>query len=538
MKRNPFNWNTLLLMIMMSGLIFTACDDEETEPDRSSDKTITSFTLPLTPPVAGTITGNDIAVTVPSGTDVTSLAPVIVVSDEASVSPASGTARDFTSPVTYTVTAEDGTTTDYTVTVTVTPAQSSAADITSFVLGGLTPPIDGVIDGTNITATVPARTDLTALVPTIVISENATIDPASGAAQDFSAPVTYTVTAEDGTTKAYTVTITEAASVQVAAVWEKNLNAGGLPTWFTANNERDIAAFGDFVYAHTNNDKIRILSSATGEEIDAMDFIDGTANPPTGTVFANLMGMDVDDEGNIVGSTLAAPNDDFRIYRWNDKDADQELLISGTFPARLGDNITVVGNVNDAAIIYAPGVGTDKIYKFTVVGGVGNNVPEEITVPTSLGNGADVYPINGEDGTNLIATGTGFGNIVELSKDDGSIVHQLPVSLKETADSTIFDALTAIAFEVNGRNIIAAASTDYTGTSTMGTLYFVDYTDGWNELTEQQITVIPFTPAGNIDANFNATGGLDVIVSEDGNEATVYGLITNFGIGAYKVTFE
>jgi hypothetical protein len=204
----------------------------------------------------------------------------------------------------------------------------------------------------------------------------------------------------------------------------------------------------------------------------------------------------------------------------------------------LGDNITVIGDVFDAAIIFAPGVGTDKIYKFTVVNGVGNNVPEEITVPTTIGNGADVYPIDGTDGGNLLATGTGFGNIVELSQANGSIVHQLPVSLKETADSTIFDALTAIAFEVNGRDIIAAASTDYTGSSTIGTLYFVDYTDGWNELTEEDITAVPFTPAGNIDANFNATGGLDVIVSENGNEATVYGLITNFGIGAYKVTFE
>lgn len=538
MKRNPFNWNTLLLMVMMSGLIFTACDDDETDPVRSSEKAITSFTLGLTPPVAGTITGNNIAVTVPSGTDVTALAPVIVVSEGASISPNSGVAQDFTSPVTYTVTAEDGTTSAYTATVTVTPAQSSAADITSFVLGGLTPPVAGTIDGNNITATVPARTDLTALVPTIVISDNATVDPASGVAQDFTSPVTYTVTAEDGTTNEYTVTITEAASVNVAAVWEKNLNAGGLPDFFTANNEREIAAYGDFVYVQTNNDKIRILSSATGEEIDAADFIDGTANPPTGAVFANLLGMDVDDEGHIVASTGALNDGDFRIYRWNDKDAVQELLIEGTYPARLGDNITVVGDVTDAAIIYAPGVGTDKIYRFTVVGGVGNNVPEEITVPTLIGNGADVYPINGEDGNNLIATGTGFGNIVELSKDDGSIVHQLPVSLKETADSTIFDALTAIAFEVNGRNIIAAASTDYTGASTMGTLYFVDYTDGWNEITEEDITAIPFTPADNIDTNFNATGGLDVIVSEDGNEATVYGLITNFGIGAYKVTFE
>ena len=541
MKRTYFNWSTLLLITLMSGLIITACKEEESEPDRSSAKEITTFTFgSLSPAVAGTIDDNDITVTVPSGTDVTSLSPTVVVSPEATVSPASGTAQDFTSPVTYTVTAEDGSTATYTVTVNVTPEQSGEAEIISFVLGELDPPVDSDIDeDNNITATVPARTDLTALVPTIVISEDATIDPASGAAQDFTEPVTYTVTAEDGTTQEYTVTITPAASVQVNAVWEKNLNMGGLPDFFTGNNEREIAAYGDFVYVQTNNDKIRILNRTTGEEIDTDNFFDGTENFEGGNIFANLLGMDVDDAGNIVGSTGAPANGDFRIYRW-DEDSTQELLIEGNYPARLGDNITVIGNVNDAAIIYAPGGGTNTIYRFTVVDGVGNNVPEEITAPAAIGNSADVNPINGEDGNNLIVANTGFGNIVELSVDGGTaaIVNQLPISLKETADSLIFDALSAIAFEVNGRNIIAAASSDYRGTGAIGTLYFVDYTDGWNDITEDDITTVPFTPADNINTNFNATGGLDVIVSEDGNEATVYGLITNFGIGAYRVTFE
>ena len=538
MKRKQFNWSTLLLIALMSGLVITACKEEESEPDRSSEKTITSFILNVTPPVSGTITGNNVAVTVPSGTDVTSLTPTIVVSPEATVSPASGTAQDFTSPVTYTVTAEDGTTATYTVTVTVTPAQSSEKAITSFVLGELTSPIQGTIDGNNITAIVPANTDLTALVPTIVISEGATISPNTGVAQDFTEPVTYTVTAEDGTTQEYTVTITPT----ISAVWEKNLNAGGLPDFFTANNEREIAAYGDFVYVQTNNDKIRILNRATGEEIDTDNFFDGTENFEGGNIFANLLGMDVDDAGNVVASTGAPADGDFRIYRW-DEDSTQELLLEGTYPARLGDNITVVGDVTETAIIYAPGVGTNKIYRFTVLDGVGNNVPQEITAPTVIGNGADINLINGEDGNNFIATGTGFGNIVELSKDDGSIVHQLPASLRETSASNIFDALSAIAFEVNGRKIIAAASTNYNGeeavNSKIGTLYFVDYTEGWDEITEEDITAIPFTPADNeLEANFNATGGLDVIVSEDGNEATVYGLITNFGIGAYRVAFE
>lgn len=70
-----------------------------------------------------------------------------------------------------------------------------------------------VIEGNTITFTVSASatdTLLSALVPTITVSEGATVSPASGSSVDFSnGPVTFTVTAQDGTTHAtYTATAT------------------------------------------------------------------------------------------------------------------------------------------------------------------------------------------------------------------------------------------------------------------------------------------------------------------------------------------
>lgn len=47
--------------------------------------------------------------------------------------------------------------------------------------------------------------DLTAIVPTFTIADTATVDKASGVAQDFTSPVTYTVTAENGNQRTYTV---------------------------------------------------------------------------------------------------------------------------------------------------------------------------------------------------------------------------------------------------------------------------------------------------------------------------------------------
>ena len=50
--------------------------------------------------------------------------------------------------------------------------------------------------------------DVTALVPVVTVSEGATLSPASGEAQNFSSPVTYTVLSEDGRTSVtYTVSI-------------------------------------------------------------------------------------------------------------------------------------------------------------------------------------------------------------------------------------------------------------------------------------------------------------------------------------------
>jgi len=70
---------------------------------------------------AATITGTSIALTVPYGTSVTALAPTYTVSTFATGSPVSGTSRNFATPQTYTVTAEDTTIQAYTVTVTIAP---------------------------------------------------------------------------------------------------------------------------------------------------------------------------------------------------------------------------------------------------------------------------------------------------------------------------------------------------------------------------------------------------------------------------------
>ncbi|MCR1024377.1 DUF5018 domain-containing protein, partial [Cellulophaga baltica] len=175
----------------------------------SSTKDITSFSIDgetvNNPATAFTIT-------LPAGTDVTALSPSIIHTG-ASINPASGVAQDFTSPVDYTVTAADGTTQVYTVTVNLAAPLSSTKDITSFSIDGET--VNN--PATAFTITLPAGTDVTALSPSITHT-GASINPASGVVQDFSSPTTYTVTAADGTTQVYSVTVTAPALSSTKAI--------------------------------------------------------------------------------------------------------------------------------------------------------------------------------------------------------------------------------------------------------------------------------------------------------------------------------
>ena len=153
---------------------------------------------------SATISGTNISLTVPYGTSVSALAPAYTVSPFATCDKVNGgpTTYDFTNPVHYIVTAQNLTTNDYTVTVTVAAA-SSAKDMLTFGPGA-------TINGTNITWSVPYGTSVTNLAPTFTFSPLAACNKASGSPQNFTNPVHYIITAQNLTTNDYTVTVTVA----------------------------------------------------------------------------------------------------------------------------------------------------------------------------------------------------------------------------------------------------------------------------------------------------------------------------------------
>ena len=193
---------------MLAAMMFLNACDVEKEPyiqGAEDERYILEFRVDS---VYGTVDEDTkmVRLDFPAGTDVTHLTPTIIISNYATIEPKSGVAQDFTNPVYYTVTSLSGSTSQYMVEAVVHDADNEKS-ILSFRFDALDD--SGVIDqiARTISFVLPAGTDVTQLVPTIVVSEGATVDPASGVAQDFTNPVTYTVTAQNGTTAVYTVTV-------------------------------------------------------------------------------------------------------------------------------------------------------------------------------------------------------------------------------------------------------------------------------------------------------------------------------------------
>ena len=93
------------------------------------------------------------------------------------------------------------------LTVVKSPILSAAKNITQFTTSGIIG--KATIDTINATVkmVVSSSTDITNLAPVITISKFASINSASGTKLDFSMPVQYTVQAQDGSTRIWTVSI-------------------------------------------------------------------------------------------------------------------------------------------------------------------------------------------------------------------------------------------------------------------------------------------------------------------------------------------
>jgi hypothetical protein len=208
---NKYIFKSFLLIFAFVTL--NGCKKESTS-NAASTNSILSFSFSklknasLSSDVFGVINGENIEISLPANTNITALIPSIVHNGKL-IDPDTTVSKNFTQPVLYTVTADDNSKKVYTVTVRMPLTNDKS--ITSFIFSSadnpsLTDDVTGIITGNTIELKVPNGTDITNLKPSINFL-GASINPNSGIAQNFTNPVSYKVTASNGSFINYIVTV-------------------------------------------------------------------------------------------------------------------------------------------------------------------------------------------------------------------------------------------------------------------------------------------------------------------------------------------
>jgi len=212
-----------LLAVLTCTFIFLSGCGKSGSDSLSSEKAITAYSVNG---VSGTIneSGKTINVVLPFSADLTNLIATFTTTGSnvkigSAIQESGVTANNFTNALIYTVTAADGTTTNYTVTVTL----SSQKAITAYSINGVAGTINEAAKIISITLT--DGTDYTSLVATftttgVSVNVGANAQASGVTANNFTLPVTYTVTAADSSTQTYAVSLVEHGKIISAMTFD------------------------------------------------------------------------------------------------------------------------------------------------------------------------------------------------------------------------------------------------------------------------------------------------------------------------------
>jgi hypothetical protein len=243
-----------ILFVIFCNILFLGCKVEE---PKSAKKDLLSFRFEkslnpiLEADVEATVEQNEIKLNLSPAINKTALKATFTNSPLSTVlingvAQISGlTINDFSKPLKYVIVAEDGSKIDYSLTF----AKSTEKNIEFFGFEkannpSLSEDIKGVISNNTITINVPPGTNITALKPTFSLSPGAIVR-VNGVIQtkgenfhDFSKPITYEISAEDGSSLTYTI------NVDVAQYQKKHLNLISVTgSWLAYNDNSWERAF-------------------------------------------------------------------------------------------------------------------------------------------------------------------------------------------------------------------------------------------------------------------------------------------------------
>ncbi|MEQ9403305.1 MAG: tandem-95 repeat protein [Cyclobacteriaceae bacterium] len=412
-------------------------------------------------------------------------------------------------------------------------------------------------DGAHtVVAGAVAGTNISALSPTIAISNSAGISPDSGVEQDFSTVVTYTVTAEDGTPQDWDITVTEALAAPTDillsnASIDENLTPNSVVGTFSTEDasfsetftylfisgdgDEDNTSFGinvdelmltptaDFETKGSYNIRVRtddgnggllekafiITINDVNEAPTDITLSDNTIDEsnPSGTVVGSLSTTD-EDAGqsytySMVPGTGDTDNDSFSI-------SGSDLISAEEFDFEIKNDYSVRIMTDDGQ-----GGSFEKEFSISV-----NDLPAQITSITLNNSSINENEVSGS----LVGSFATFGE--DLS---GSFTYTLSTGAGDEDNAS---------FSISGNQLLTSESYDFESKNSYNILVMSDdgnlsktqfFNISVNDVSEAPTDIL--ISANNITEN-NAIGeviGSLMTTDEDAGETFTYSLVAGTG---------
>ena len=335
--------------------------------------------------------------------------------------------------------------------------KSSACDILSFSL--VSPAVSGIVDKAAHHILLPTRDDVSAAKATVMLSPHATISPDPSKARDYTDGVTFTVTADDGTSVEYKVETGDPdkleSGIDVNSI-EKLFNLDpvsmlGLPAYNQPCYPSLAVSGGKLIFCYGNETAPMIVNGKNGTKEGSMKLGDAVASVITNDEAEHIVIANAAEGGDNAGTV--------NIYCTSSPSVAPVLFYSFKNPSvcPIGHKMKVMGDITSDAVITFTAEGIDGVTEtndavyVTVRGGVAESVDlvnfsglgyggwgsapvyTATVVPVSLNPGGDGWLVDwygsnaDADGNYLLhyVTGAGADNIVATIGDWASNVNCL-----------------------------------------------------------------------------------------------------------------
>ncbi len=436
---------------------------------------------------------------------------------------------DLTKETTIVITAANGTQTTHKVTGVI--VKSPEAAIEEFRLPDAN--LDGyVIEDQKVVGLVPGGIDVSAQKPKLTLSPHTTISPDTSLVQDFSKPVVYTLTADDGTQVEYTVKKIQPNKVasgirssSVRLLWSKTLSEMGIDP--SNHMSTSIALDNRYLVVNTRNVADRYFDRFSGKYIGDMEMGD--------IMSANLKNFfsTNDEAGNILITNLTTSlGQTLYISRWdsiNDPTPQKYIEWNTTIAGQFGRKLSITGNLDEDAIIYMGVANTSIIAMWQVVDGtLLSQVPELITYSgSSWGLYCDVVS-EGVTPSGDVFLSSLQRELVHLNFGTGVVDASLNLSSAGFKNNHSIDLKT-----FNNENYLAAINIKPAYSPTSGNGYLYNVTDP-TAIADYTNALVYTTDDITGTANGNKSGDILLKVSPDGYKMIMYVFVTNGGVSAYE----